>query len=271
MNTIDPISIISVSLTLKSYNDEVLGAATGFFWRGTNGKAYLISNYHVFSGNHYITGKSTRNDSAFPARISYPRLISNQQLHERVIHTVTLCDEAGNDQAWRSHPIHNRYPTDIGVVEVPSVANDGSYLYAVNDEPLRECDKPLPRYNPGFEMMIAGFFLKDRPTGFFPTYIKGSVASEMDALYSGKRAFLIDALTSSGMSGSPVFAVGMEVNDPNQKFGGGFKTVPRFVGVYSGRIIEHENGAARELQVGIVWRRELIQELIQYEEWRSAA
>ena len=85
----------------------------------------------------------------------------------------------------------------------------------------------------------------------------------MDALYNGKQAFLIDALTSSGMSGSPVFAVGLEVNDPNQKFGGGFKTIPRFVGIYSGRIIEHESGTARELQVGIVWRRELIQETIQ--------
>jgi len=269
MNIVDAISIISVPLILKSYNDESLGAATGFFWRGASGKSYLVSNYHVFSGNHHITGESNRNDSAFPAKISYPRLISNQHLEERAVHTVRLCNESGNDQAWKSHPIHHNHPMDIAAVEVPSVADDGSYLYAVNEEPLRECDKPLPRYNPGFEMMIAGFFLKDRPTGYFPIYIKGSVASEMDALYKGKRAFLIDALTSSGMSGSPVFAVGMEVNDPNQKFGGGFKTVPRFVGVYSGRVIEHENNAARELQVGIVWRRELIQELIQHEEWAS--
>jgi len=112
-------------------------------------------------------------------------------------------------------------------------------------------------------MLIAGFFLEDRPTGYFPTYIKGAVASEMDAMYHGKRAFLIDALTSSGMSGSPVFATGLEAIDPTAKFGGGFKTLPRFVGIYSGRIIEQENAATRELQVGIVWRREIIQEMIE--------
>jgi hypothetical protein len=262
MNIIDAISTLSIPLTIKSYNDQTLGTATGFFWRSINGKTYLISNYHVFSGNHYLTHKSIRNDSAFPAKIEYPRFVSSAHLNERALHTIELCDEAGNDPTWRSHPIHDEYPADIGVVEVPSIADDRSFVYAVNDDPLRECDKPLPRYHPGFELMIAGFFLKDRPTGYFPTYIRGSVASEMDALYNGKMAFLIDALTSSGMSGSPVFAIGMEQHDPNNLWSP-FKTIPRFVGIYSGRIIEYESDLKRELQVGIVWRRELIPDIIQ--------
>lgn len=279
MNIVDGISIISVPLRLVNCNDVPLGTATGFFWRAANGKTYLVSNYHVFSGNHYVTNLSQGNSASFPAKIIYPRLIPQQSVHERSLHTVTLCDAAGNDQMWRSHPIHKTYPTDLAVVEVPSVTDDGTYVCAVNDEPLRECDKPLTRYAPGFEMIIAGFFLKDRPTGYFPTYIRGSLASEMDALYHGKLAFLIDALTSSGMSGSPVFAVGIEAKDPTQKFSG-FKTIPRFVGVYSGRITEQEeekiserdeNGKLKvkfvtrikELQVGLVWRRELIQETIE--------
>lgn len=260
--TIDPISIISVPLKLKSVNDETLGSATGFFWRTADAKVYLISNYRGFSGNHYITRKSTRSDSAFPAKVQYPRMVSWHEPEERFLHIATLSDGAGNDQTWRSHPIHDEYSFDVGIIEVPSIADDQSFVYAVNDEPLRECDKPLRRYGPGFEMQIAGFFLEDRPTGYFPTYIKGAVASEMDALYHGKRAFLIDALTSSGISGSPVFATGLEAIDSTAKFGGGFKTLPRFVGIYSGRIIEQENAATRELQVGFVWRREIIQQII---------
>ena len=262
MNIIDPMSILSVPLRIRSHNGSILGTATGFFWRKSNGKTYLVSNHHVFSGNHYATKTSLRQDSAFPGMVDYPRFVSPQHVHERQLHTIELCDEAGNDPVWRTHPIDKQRSSDVAVVEVPTMADDQTYVYAVNDDHLRECDQPLSRYPPGFELMIVGFFLEDRPTGYFPTYIHGSVASEMDALYHGKRAFLVDALTSSGMSGSPVFATGLEQFEPDKKFSS-FKTVPRFLGIYSGRIIERENGAKRELQVGIVWRRELIQEIVE--------
>jgi hypothetical protein len=262
MKIIDPISILSVPLTIRSNNGSALGTATGFFWRKSNGKTYLVSNHHVFSGNHIATKTSLRRDSAFPGNVDYPRFVSPQHLHERQLHTIELCDQAGNDPVWKEHPIHDMQSVDLAVIEIPTVADDQSYVYAVNDDPLHECDKPLNRYPPGFGLMIAGFFLKDRPTGYFPTYIQGSVASEMDALYHGKQAFLVDALTSSGMSGSPVFATGMEQVEPDKKFSP-FKTVHRLVGIYSGRIVERENGANRELQVGIVWSRELIHETVE--------
>lgn len=259
-NIIEFTSILSVPLVLKSYNGHFLGSATGFFWRKEDGRTFLISNYHVFSGNHYITNQSMRSDSAFPALIEYPRFISSTDISQRQISVVELCDAAGNNKTWKPHPLHEEYPVDIAIVEVPAIEND-SYLHAINDEQRHECDKPLLRYNPGFELKIVGFFLKDRPTGYFPIHIKGAVASEMDAFYHGKQAFLIDALTSSGMSGSPVFATGLEQENPGEKFGK-FKTLPRFVGIYSGRITEEEDGKKRELQVGLVWRRELIQEMV---------
>jgi hypothetical protein len=264
MTLIDAISFLSVPLAIKSFNGHRIGTATGFFWRKENDKTYLISNHHVFSGNHYLTHKSSYKDSAFPAKIEYPRFVSEQHLHERSLHTVLLCDDAGNDPTWKSHPIHERHAVDFAFVEVPTRAGDGTYVYAINDEFRHECDKPMPRYDPGFELLIAGFFLSDRPTGYFPIYIKGSVASEIDALYKGQMAFLVDALTSSGMSGSPVFATGPERVNAEEKFSP-LKTMPRFVGIYSGRIVENDNGKERELQVGIVWRRELIHEAIQAE------
>jgi len=263
MNIVDTESLLSVPLTIKSHNGCNIGTATGFFWRKSDGKTYLVSNYHNFSGNHFSTGASMYKDSAFPAKIDYPRFIPQQSLHERQIHSITLCDEAGNDPVWKMHPIHDTRKIDIAIVEVPTIADDQTYVCAVNDEPLRECDKQLQRYRPGFELMISGFLLKDRPTGYFPIHIRGFVASEMDALYHGKPAFLMDAHTSSGMSGSPVFATGLEQVEPGKKFSP-FKLVPPFVGIYSGRIIEHENGIKRELQVGIVWRRQLILETVEY-------
>lgn len=261
MNIIDPTSILSVPLTLRSHNGAIIGTASGFFWRGQDNKTYLVSNYHVFSGNHYSTKTSTRADSAFPGKVDYPRFISPNSLHEREIYTVPLCDENGNNPVWREHPLNAQRPVDLAIIKVETEI-DGTYVYAVNDNPLQECELPIPRYHPGFELMICGFFLQDRPTGYFPIHIRGAIASEMDALYHGKPAFLVDALTSSGMSGSPVYAVGLERVDPSRKFSP-FKTEPRFVGIYSGRIIEDESGRKRELQVGIVWRRDLIRETVE--------
>jgi hypothetical protein len=166
MNVIDPISTLSVPLEIKSYNGCPLLTATGFFWHKANGKTYLVSNYHVMSGNHYSTGASTRRDSAFPAKIEYPRVVSAQQLHERAIHTVELCDEAGHNKTWKPHPTHEGRTVDVAIVEIPTTTVDQSYVCAVNDEVLRECDKPLKRYPPGFELIIAGFLLEDRPTGY---------------------------------------------------------------------------------------------------------
>jgi hypothetical protein len=261
VNVIDAMSLFAVPLTIKSNNNIKIATATGFFWNGYDEKLYLVTNYHVISGNHYFNNTSLRTDSAFPAKIEYPRLISSRHPHERVLHTVELCAPDGSNPMWRTHPLHHERPVDVAAVEVPIFETDHSFVHAINDKPWYECDQPLFRYPPGFDLLISGFLLEDRPTGYFPTYIRGFVASEMDALYNGKRAFLIDAHTSSGMSGSPVFATGLEEVRPGEKFSP-FKEYPRFIGIYSGRIFEVENGMKRELQVGIVWRRELIRETV---------
>jgi hypothetical protein len=90
-----------------------------------------------------------------------------------------------------------------------------------------------------------GFPIPNRPTGFFPIWIQATVASEMDVGYDGERGFLVDALTSKGMSGSPVFIKELD-------------TEWSFLGVYSGRIKEGNT----ELPIGIVWKREAICETI---------
>jgi hypothetical protein len=67
----------------------------------------------------------------------------------------------------------------------------------------------------------------------------------MDLGYESKRAFLVDALTSQGMSGSPVFR-----QEAENKWA--------FVGAYSGRLKEGDV----ELPLGLVWNREIICETI---------
>ena len=82
-------------------------------------------------------------------------------------------------------------------------------------------------------------------------------ASDPGLDYDGRPAFLIDATTRGGMSGSPVVLRlhgGYRTSENNYIMAGG--TTTRFIGVYSGRI----HGQA---EIGRVWRPHVIPEILQ--------
>ena len=105
---------------------------------------------------------------------------------------------------------------------------------------------------------------------FYDVTIGGNLSS-VGGLEGGLTipAFFIDSQTRSGMSGSPVFASYTGPWDPQEPYGplkfdepgfwnrsdvrlGG--TGREFVGCYSGRVPDRENGAA----LGLCWRKDVI-------------
>jgi hypothetical protein len=82
--------------------------------------------------------------------------------------------------------------------------------------------------------------------------------------YGGKPAFLIDATTRGGMSGSPVIRRVYGAYASTQALavlGEGGAT--RFIGVYAGRI----HDAA---EIGLVWRPRVVEEVLAAGEERTA-
>jgi hypothetical protein len=175
--------------------------------------------------------------SGIPEEIEYPRFVSTDYSH-RQMDTVTLTDENGVNR-WAEHPVRGS-KVDVAVIEVPLKNEKGCVVpidypfYGVQYSQTPRCEMASP-------LSILGFPIAKRPTGFFPIWVQATVASEMDLGYNGKRGFLVDALTSKGMSGSPVFKQKSE-------------TEWEFLGVYSGRIKDGDV----ELPLGIVWKREII-------------
>jgi len=237
------LSLRSVPLIINC-NGQELFRATGFFWQWENGRTFLVSNWHVFAGCHHITKKApVEHGSGTPEEIAYPRFINSNDLHERMWDAVSLKDTDGCN-IWFQHHFHGS-AVDVAAIEVPT-KNDKGFLQPIEDYSVER--KSTPRYEMTSPLSIVGFPISRRPTGFFPIWIQATVASEMDISYDGKRAFLVDALTSTGMSGSPVFS------PPNCKETEDWT----FAGIYSGRIIENKV----ELPLGVVWNRELIYDTI---------
>jgi len=179
--------------------------------------------------------------SGIPEEIEYPRFVS-EDYSQRQLDTVALTDDYGVNR-WAGHPIRGA-KVDVGVIEVP-LNNKNGCVAPITYSFSGLKYSPTPRHDVASHLSIIGFPISKRPTGFFPIWVQASVASEMDLGYDGERGFLVDALTSKGMSGSPVFRQESE-------------TDWTFLGVYSGGIKEGDV----ELPLGIVWKRETICEAI---------
>ena len=89
----------------------------------------------------------------------------------------------------------------------------------------------------------------------WPIWKTGHIATNPDLNFEGKPAFLIDATTRPGMSGSPVVVRMWGAyldNAGNYNIGCG---ATRFLGVYSGTIYETS-------EIGRVWRPQVIDEIL---------
>lgn len=150
---------------------------------------------------------------------------------------------------WLSHP--DDPEIDVAVLELKNIEPD-MHVYPL-DLTLADIDILTM---PAMAVSIIGFPYGLRPNALFPIWKTGHIATDPDLPYGGKPAFLIDATTRSGMSGSPVVVriVGSYLDSRRNFFvGPGVHT--KFLGLYSSRI--HQNA-----EIGCVWRPSVISEIL---------
>jgi len=116
-------------------------------------------------------------------------------------------------------------------------------------------------YGPSDIISVVGFPFGMSVAGFIPIWATGFIASEPFIDYNGLPVFLIDCRSRQGQSGSPVV---LHSNKGSFSIKGGgnvefFNPVTILLGIYSGRINP-------ESDIGIVWKREAINELVQHYE-----
>ena len=232
------------SLHLETYiHGCLLGVATGFVVK-KEASYYLITNWHVVSCRNPI------NNQPLVSGVTNPNILKiwfhGQRLGQWIRKDINIIDENGN-RLWLEHARGR----EVDVVAIPLNPTDDMKIYDID---LALADFDLMIY-PSEAVSIIGFPQGITSEGKFPIWKTGHIASDIDIDWGGKPAFLIDATTKSGMSGSPVIAKRVSIYQTSR--GNQIGNAVRFLGVYSGREIDMSG-----IEIGYVWKPKAILEIL---------
>lgn len=251
----------SLLLTLFWKNPEgeykKLSTGTGFVVQH-RGLPYLITNRHVLTGAN-SSGDPLSKHGVYPShvRIAYS---SELFIERRVVIQEALYteEEAQIGPRWVEHPTG---PTvDVVALPISRVTSKSGkgiklYPYTVSTNP----NEYRPYLRPSDAVSIVGFPFGIVSQRHFAVWTRGSVASEPEFDYDRRPAFLVDARTRPGQSGSPVL-VHLSLNTPPLMFTDfSVRTYTAeksfLLGVYSGRV-------NKKSDLGIVWKTVVISEIL---------
>ncbi|MER9965561.1 hypothetical protein [Mesorhizobium sp. M0060] len=286
-----PLSYATTRIDLY-FNEQRLSCATGFVLHV--GPLYsLVTNWHVVSGIHPVTGACISRMGGIPNRISFhvavftPKEPGEERLGLMYFKPMELdlYDKAGSP-IWfdeKEPEVQNDYVVIPINRHVPELRDGISKLRCIEGGKVtlkREADvtsKPgmvraqdIAHFYPriGSEVFVIGYPLGISSNGIFPIWKRASIASEPQTGVSlcGRNydnAFYVDAMTKSGMSGSPVVCLARagdklysdEGTEVEQKAEDSL-----MVGVYAGR--DGVSPDEYELSVGRVWKIGSVEALV---------
>lgn len=251
MAEINPNTVKSLYINV-CFNETVIAYATGFLVN-QNGKIYLITNRHVVTGKNNETGECLDSKTqAIPNNLKVWIPYSNNK--DNVLwrlQTIKLYDENEN-KLWLEHPVYKEKVDVVALFFIGTITN----IITHNSE---------TSYNPIIteNVFIIGYpygYLISPNNGLFAIWSTGTIASEPSLnLNIGSvevPAFLVDAKTRKGQSGSPVIyysSNGMDRRETGFAIYSG--PVLHEIGIYSGRINS-------ESDLGYVWKWSVIKEII---------
>ena len=276
-----------IAFLIEIFQDEqYLSSATGFLWRNSDSRDYLVSNWHVFAGKNAETKENLDRLGRLPNRIL---VYFPVQIHENIPYLLHfreeyLLNDKNNQTHWLEHASGS--VIDVGVLPLASFPNFSSRTFYKISDKIRNPIPILPhlqiqrlylavnqRPNIDDEYMLAGneVFVVGFPIGgrsVFPLHKHATLATEPMVMIDNLPKILLDTGTRPGMSGAPIVSAlgftyvrkdrtGMILNMHEPTRGR-----LNFVGIYSGRVEEPVSPDPLEKQVGICWRRQVIDEII---------
>ena len=244
MKEISVPSVRSVFLRPMRSDRVVSAGATGFLVE-SEGRPFLITNWHVLSGRNQLTFQPNNPSGELPDSIEITH-------HDKVLGNLTTRIEPlyNRDEAlWLEHPSSRRH---VDVVALPLTQIDGVQLYThdVNPKPM-----PMQVTNTAF---IVGFPYGVKVGNFTAVWTAGTIASEPQIDFEGLPILLVDGKTRSGQSGSPVIRYvtpGSWVVIENGLTIAQTEII-ELIGVYSGRINEKSD-------LGKIWKVSALREILQ--------
>lgn len=267
MSKIDSFSLSSYMLNIYKINEVnreetiLLSHATGFIYKKQNNK-YLITNLHVTSGQDIFTKKIENKYGCRPDFISCNVSVydDEQKIIEKYsgcILNISLYDEQKRPN-WLIHP---RYGRTVDVAVIP-LLNIKENIFAINESPEQKIDIHVAD-----DVFVIGYplALGASENRSCPVWKNAVIASEPSIEYflDGRKCFLIDGTTRSGMSGSPVIRYSNFTQvtgvDGSHSIRMHTNKISNFLGIYSGRL---NGNTSDESFLGLVWKKEIIDEII---------
>ena len=238
-------------------NEIKLSNATCFFTK-IDDQLYLITNWHVVSGQNADTLLSLSDTCAIPnkLRVYLPKAKDNAIEYSNLHYVDVAIRDEDDNALWYEKRKDDRM---IDVAVLPCNINEDFYYL-----PIEDAEEP---FNEGVtcaiasEIYIIGFPFSDE-YGYTPIWKKASVASEPEIDINGFPYFFADTATKQGMSGSPVVLFkdrpATILNQTEHKISHHFT---KFIGIYSGRIGANSE-SRNDAQLGRVWKAQVIKEII---------
>ena len=250
------LSVTQITLARVYDNGELAGSAsaTGFLWRH-DGREYIVSNWHNFSGRNQQTGNylSTFTPNWLLTNLAYRG--AELDRGEFWIHNIPIRFPllASEEPLWIEHP--NGREVDCAALPIHVPIPDKNVNKFVNE--IEKFNSKLEPYE-GAECFVVGYPMGLQGPGLTPIWKRASIATDPYQDISGQPLFLIDTATRKGMSGSPVIVRHSGFFNPNKNPNDArFGTVENFIGIYSGRVDDDPLG----VQIGRVWKAKVIEEM----------
>ncbi|WGD31879.1 trypsin-like peptidase domain-containing protein [Ancylobacter sp. WKF20] len=274
------------------FNEFEIGTGTGFIVNFA-GHYAMVTNLHVLSGRHAITGQPLHRMGSLPNRISFhvtafskekSSLGSFESLNFKEI-IVDLYDDK-NNHIWidseNANPVDDfaliyidtkKLHDDINGYDLKSISiGDALYIKSVDKGNLETNSSfaLLTNLHPpvGSDVFVLGYPKGLELTGVFPIWKRASIATEPQCPVAyddiGRRnLFYIDGNTKPGMSGAPVIYItksGVRLVTDEGHPVDWTPGVPILLGVYAGR--DGVTPDEHELSLGRVWKTASIRSLM---------
>lgn len=241
-------SLRSLYITIY-YNETKLGTASGFLINEQD-KLYLITNRHVVTGKNNQTHECLNCMAAIPNKLKVwiPQLKNNEYIWSNI--EIDLYKE--DKPLWLEHKIYKSKVDVVAIFLGMNSINTFYYNLYSNYKTIVTEQLYIVGYPFGYEV--------NPQNGKYAIWVSGSVASDPDLNVNIKEeqlpAFLIDARTRSGQSGSPVIYYS---NTGMLRTSEGFSIygspITETIGIYSGRI-------NKDSDLGYVWKWEVLKDII---------
>jgi hypothetical protein len=254
------------TLSLYTYRLSFGRAESGVTLWSATGFVYLKDDfYYLITNGHNITGVNPFSNSRMKSvHAGIPDLVSSKVKFQPngfkgyFGHMDFAYPLYENDTPlWYIHPDHD-YSVDVVALPLNPVdeVEEQFKMFPINQYDFDSFDAEV-----GEEVFVLGYPLNIHGGLELAIWKRATIATEPRLDFKKLPMLLIDTATRSGMSGAPVICQRSGWNNIRGKLTGkeNLGMLRDFLGVYSGRL-----GAENQMeaQLGIVWKKQVIDEII---------